>query len=223
MNILEQQVLRLIGESTSSPDVFVDTDSGIAPVRDSINDCISELSMLTGGYVEEYYIPLQQEKIFYRLNFLSGNFGWVREAWLINQRRRLEQTDLHTLNIRDPRWMVHTGTPESYLQIGLDTVGVVSKPGGNNDVLQLTMTVIPAAYSTDTGRVKLLKQFEWAAVNYAVSEYYAGRGDAKTALIHWDRYLEVAGPALGYQAAPDKAWQLQTRKEPWPSENQRRP
>ena len=42
MNELETHVLELIGESTSSPDVFADTDKGMAPIRDSLNDAIKK-------------------------------------------------------------------------------------------------------------------------------------------------------------------------------------
>ena len=35
MNILERKVLERIGEDPNSPDVFLDTDEGIAPIRDS--------------------------------------------------------------------------------------------------------------------------------------------------------------------------------------------
>ena len=47
MNLLEKQVLRLIGEDPSSPDVFLDTDAGVAPVREALSDAIQEIVMLT--------------------------------------------------------------------------------------------------------------------------------------------------------------------------------
>ena len=60
MNALEKEVLKIIGESTSSPDVFVDTDAGLDPIRDSINDAIQELCMVTGAYQLKYYLHLQE-------------------------------------------------------------------------------------------------------------------------------------------------------------------
>ena len=55
MNAVETKVLELIGESTTSPDVFVDTAAGMAPIRDSINDAIQEITILTGGNKRQLY------------------------------------------------------------------------------------------------------------------------------------------------------------------------
>ena len=49
MNELETHVLELIGEDVDSPDVFTDDDAGMAPIRDSINDAIEEISMVSGS------------------------------------------------------------------------------------------------------------------------------------------------------------------------------
>jgi hypothetical protein len=68
MNNLEKQVLQFIGEDTDSPDVFVDTDEGIAPIRDSINDAIEEISMIAGSYKRTYSLPLVANKSFTGLN-----------------------------------------------------------------------------------------------------------------------------------------------------------
>ena len=205
MNSLEKQVLRIIGENVDSPDVFTDDAEGMAPVRDSINDAIQEINALTGGYTEQFYIPLVASKTFYRLSFLRGYFGWVEDCWLFNQKRRLQQTDLITLNRLDPRWLVHTGTPEEYVQVGPDIIGLSPKPSATSDVLELTCAIIPSAYTHDDDRIKLRDTYTRSAINYAVSEYYAGRGDARTANAHLAKYLESLGDIIGYRAKPSTA------------------
>ena len=50
---------------------------------------------------------------FYKLKYTSGQFGWVSNAWLSNQKRRLSQTDLIRLNHENPRWLEDTGSPEA--------------------------------------------------------------------------------------------------------------
>ena len=77
MNSLESHALRLIGENTSSPDVFSDTAAGMAPIRDSINDALQELCMLTGSYRRPYLLPLYADRQFYRMSFERDYFGWV--------------------------------------------------------------------------------------------------------------------------------------------------
>ena len=189
-NNLETQVLRLIGEDVENPDAF----SNIAPVRDSINDAVQELAIITGGVKGTYHLPLSNAN-FYRMNFVSGGFAWVTDAWLVSQRRRLDQTDVARLSSQNPRWMIDSGSPESYFQIGADIVGVYRRPTGTTEVLRLDVVMTPARYTTDTERVRVRREFEVAVINYAVSEYYASRGDAKQAMEWFGRYLEITGLA----------------------------
>ena len=105
MNTLETQVLELIGEDTASPDVFADTSAGMAPIRDSINDAIQEISIVTGSYKNHYMIPLRANKTFFRMKFRSDHFAWVTDAWLVNQKRRLVQTPF----VEKLRWVLAPG------------------------------------------------------------------------------------------------------------------
>lgn len=193
INSIETHVLEMIGESTSSPDVFTDTDTGMEPIRDSINDAIEEITMLTGSYKVTYRFPLIEGQGFYRLRFSNGSIGWVTDAWLVNQRYRLTQTDQTKLSIENPRWMVNQGNPREYFQIGKDIIGLYPRSSSTSDVLELTCVVIPARYSAGTDRVFLRDSFKWGAVHYAVSEFYASRGDAKSAIDHHQRYLKNIG------------------------------
>ena len=47
MNDLEKLTLQTIGESVDAPDVF--TDANITPIRDSLNDAIEEIALVTGS------------------------------------------------------------------------------------------------------------------------------------------------------------------------------
>lgn len=191
MNNLEKQVLQLIGENEDSPDVF--TDDNIAPVRDSVNDAIEEISFIAGSYKRNYPLPLVEDKSFYRLKLNDGEIGWITDALLITQSRRLNQTDPILLSARDPRWLETTGTPTDYFPIGKDILGVYPRPSGTTDILDLTCVIIPRRYTDDADRIKLLEIFKRAVVNYAVSEYWASRGAANDGRIHFNRYLEILG------------------------------
>lgn len=215
MNALEEKVLELIGEDPAAPDVFTDDDEGMAPVRDSLNDAVQEIVMLTGAHKRTYVIPLRAEQGLYRIVPVNGELGWVTDAWLVNQKRRLEQTDLLRLSVYDPRWMVTTGSPRSYFPIGADVIGVWPKPSASSDVLELTVVEVPAAYG-DGDRVKVRDSFQYALVNYAVAEYWASRGDAVEAQKHMGLYLDALG--LREQYMPHQSGGFQTRKEPWPVE-----
>lgn len=193
MNALEKQVLLLIGEDADSPDVFVDTDDGIKPIRDSINDAIQEISALTGSYKRSYPITLIEDKSFYRLKLNDGEIGWVTDAWLVNQSRRLTQTDVIALNHLDPRWLESSGTPTQYIPIGQDIIVFYPRPSSTTDVVDLSCAVIPAAYTMASDRIKLLGAFKRATVHYAVSEYWASRGSALDAKFHFDKYINILG------------------------------
>jgi len=187
MNNIEKQVLRIIGENVDSPDVF--DDANITPIRDSINDAIEEIITVNGGYTETFTIPLVTEKSMYRLSFRRGTFGWVQDAWLVNNKRRLTQTSIFKLSNQDPRWLESSGTPEQYFLIGHDVIGFYRKPSASSDVVDITSIVIPTPYENEDEKIKLRKSYERTIINYAVSEYYAGRGDAIQATNNFGIYL----------------------------------
>jgi hypothetical protein len=192
-NNIETHVLEMIGESTSAPDVFTDTDSGIEPIRESIGDAIEEITMLTGSYQAIYRMPLIEGQGFYRLRLTNGSIGWITDAWLVNEKYRLCQTDETKVSYQNPRWMVNQGSPREYFQIGKDVIGVYPRPSGSSDLLELTVVVIPKKYTSGVDRLYLRDAFKWGAVHYAVSEYYASVGDAKSATDHHQKYLENIG------------------------------
>jgi hypothetical protein len=215
MNALETKVLEIIGESTSAPDVFVDTDAGMAPIRDSLNDAIQEVAMLTGGNKRTYFVPLRQEIGFYRIYLKYGEVGWIAGVWSSNQQRRLEQTDLIRVSAYNPNWMQVSGSPEVYLPLGKDIIGFYPKPGSDGDVVQLTVVEIPAPYTNPSERIKLRDQLQYGIVHYAVSDYWASRGDAREAETHLGMYLDVLGIRKEWSAAREESG-LTTNKEPWP-------
>ena len=213
MNILEKRVLQLVGENVTSPDVFTDTDLGLEPIRNSLNDAIEEISMITGGFKRTVHIPLIADKMFYRFVPSHGDFAWVTDVWLVNQQRRLDQTNTIKLNAYDPRWMISTGTPEAYMQIGHNVIGFWRRPSGSSDIIELTCTMIPNAYTTSLEKINLRDNYEWVAVHYAVSEYWASRGDASEATKHYKMYLDGLGLSSLYPRYQDKTFQYKTSKE----------
>jgi len=213
MNILERKVLELIGENVDSPDVFKDTDAGMAPIRDSINDAIQEIAMLTGSYKRQYLLPLRKGQAFYRFKLQNGYLGWVTDVWDVDRKFRLEQTSLTKLSAYDPRWMVGSGFPEAYMQIGEDVIGFHKKPSASANAMELTIVEVPHAYKTDTDRIKLRDSFQYAAVLFAVGEYWATRGDAREAKAYGARYLDALGIRERYSIKQEYVPKLSTEKQ----------
>lgn len=214
MNALERQVLRLIGEDPSSPDVFTDDDAGMAQIRDSLNDAVEEISILTGGYTVTIDIPLISGRTFYRLRLDGPTFAWVRSAWLIGEKVKLEQTDLHKLNHTEGRWLFWQDSPHSYFQIGHDWLGFVPRPSATGDIVRIVAVCLPERYTHDTQRLKVRSEYQKGLVHYAVSEYYASRGDASRAGVHWEMYGRHIGDALGWPTNPQRRITLKTGHEP---------
>jgi len=208
MNELEKQVLRTIGENVDSPDVFGD----ITPVRDAVSDATQEIVMLTGGYRERFSVPMVAASTFYRLSLHNGEVGWIESAWMINRKLPLAQTDLIMLNHNDPRWMTRKGLPEEYFLVGTDVIGLSPKPTASSDVLELDMVVIPAPYTNSNYRLKIRDEFQFAVVNYAASEYYAGVGDVKRASDHFTAYADTVGLRRLYPSANERILTSDTAK-----------
>ena len=211
MNSIERSVLEMIGESTDSPDVFTDDSTGMAQIRDSINDAIEEITMLTGSVQRTYHMLLRGNQGFYRMDFKRDRFGWITDAWLISIKRRLEQTDITRLNTFNPHWLEDTGNPEAYGQIGKDVFYVWPKPSAEL-VVELNCVVIPDRYENDYDRIRLKSVWQWAAADFAVGEYYASRGDAKQAIEHHNRYLERLGVIGMYPKTYERQWAYKTQK-----------
>lgn len=216
MNDLEKQVLEYIGEDPDSPDVFVDTDAGIKPIRDSINDAIEEISLVTGAIKRRYHLPLEANKLFYRLKFRGDHLAWITDVWLVDQKRRLEQVDFTRLKAFNPRWQQNFGTPESYFPIGVNSFGVWPRASGGG-MLLLDCIVIPARYTEDTNKIRIRKEFQRSVVDLAVSEYWASRGDARSAMIELGSYVEAVGLQATETLHPEQANRFRTSKEPWPT------
>lgn len=207
MNDLETHVLRLIGEDISSPDVFTDTDAGIVQIRDSLNDAIQELCMITGSYRRTYHLALLEGRQFYRLAPQNDYLGYIVTTWDRHLKRRLERTDLLAMNHIDAWWMKRTGPPLKYMQLGLDHFAVYMIPSAKGTVLELDCVMIPFAYPDSVTPVKLRSNFQKGAVYYAVSEFYASRGDASRATEYHARYLEVSGMMSLKPQQAERQWQ----------------
>ena len=212
MNIIETRVLELIGEDIDSPDVFSDDTTGMAPIRDSINDAIEEVAMLTGSYERTFQIPLEESMMFYRVTSGRDIFAYPKSVWLVDQKYRLKQKDLVWLESYNPRFLYDVGTPNRYILVGDDIIGVHPVPAGDTDMLEVNAVVIPARYAEDTEKIKLRDSLKWATVHFAVSEYYASRGDAKSALIHHGEYLKKLGIAELYPESNERVWEFKTEK-----------
>lgn len=213
MNSLETHVLRLIGEDISSPDVFTDTTAGIAQIRASLNDGIQELCMVTGSYRRTYLLALLANRVFYRLAPQNDYLGYIVGAMDRQKRRRLVRTDLTALTCYDPWWLKRTGPAIQYMQLGTNHIGVYMAPSAKGIILELDCVMIPKPYSADMDPIKVRSQFETAAVYFAVSEFYASRGDAKRAVEYHAKYIETAGLSALHPMAADRQYRFGGQEE----------
>ena len=218
MHQLERRVLQMIGEDPDNPDVFTDTEAGIAPIRESLNDAIQEIIVVTGSNKRDYLVPLRAGQQLYRIYPKSGYLGWITDVFMINRSRRLEQSSLSKLSKYDPRWMVSNADPRAYVPIGSDLICFYPKPAATEEIAQLTIVEIPMSYSDERSKLKIKEDYEYAAVEYAVADYWAGRGDAAEATKHFNLYLGALGLRDDFNIWPGQYRQMTTKKEPTPME-----
>ena len=212
MNKIERQVLRVIGEDPTAPDVFIDTDEGLKEIRLSINDAIQELNLVNGGYSRTFHIPLVANASFYRLVFNDGYMGWVQNAWNVGQKRRLSQTDQRALRKSDHRWFNHTGEPEAYFPVGVDVLGLFPKPSASGGVVSVDAIMIPGQYTNDKQKIRLMNTFTWAVVNYAASEFWASRGDHSQAAINFSHYVSSLNLVGEHKIQAERLSTMKTQK-----------
>jgi hypothetical protein len=208
MKTLEKETLKLIGEDVSSPDVFLDTATGLAQIRGSINDAIQQMCMVTGSYKKRYFLPLREDCQFYRISWEQDYFGYIVSAWDRIRHTKLEQTDVIRLTAEDAWWMQRNGYPEQYIHIGYQYLGIYMKPSSSDNVLELDCIVIPKAYSTDNDPIKMREAFQRATVQMAVSEFYASRGDASKATERLNEALETANLKNLHPDAAEQQYQF---------------
>ena len=197
-NVLEKRVMDLIGEDSTTPDVYTDA-SGISEIRSHINDAIEEVAMLTGGFKRIWHIPLKQYAQFYKIpsSDYRAWFAWPTSIWLASNKTTLTQTSLIGMQQTDAWWLKGYGTPTFYAPIGVDKFAIYPAPSSSTDTLEVTGVAIPKRYENDTDRIDLREQFAWMVVNRAVSDWWATRGDARTAASYFATYVQQLGiPAL---------------------------
>jgi hypothetical protein len=189
----------------------------MAQVRDSINDALEEVSMVTGSRRRILRLTMFQNRNFYRIPMSQGHYAWPVSIWLMGTGWQLDQTDFIWLNDYNPRWLQNVGKPERYVPVGVDTICVHPAPSSDTGILEIDAVVIPERYTTDTDRIKLRDAWKWATVHYATGEYWASRGDAKTALYHHGKYLEQLGLRKMMPESDERIWTYKTKKRDQPS------
>jgi hypothetical protein len=204
VNAIEREILIRIGENPDSPDVFIEGSEDMNMVRQSINDAIQEICMLSGAYRRTYLLPLRQGAQFYRMSWGLDYVGYVYQVWDRSRKWKLTSTDMLKLAAEDQLWLHRVGLPLEYFHIGWDMLGIYMKPGGDGVVLEVECVAIPADYTSSTSPVKIRNQFFHALTEFAVCEYYASRGDAKRATYHFTNYAEVVDTAKNKQEAPEQ-------------------
>ena len=222
MNELERQVSAVIGEDIVSPDVFTDDD--ITPIRDSINDAIQEVVMLTGSYTRTYHINLQDGQYVYDIEMDRDHYGYILQAWNRDMRWELEKTDIKSLMIHDPGWFKsgRTGNQYKYFQVGFNQVGFWHLPSSAGTVIELKVLAIPQAYSDDDDPIRLRGTQLDSIVAYAASEQFAGRGDSNRATEYYSNYLEYMNLIELHPDTADRAYSMGVGGRPWVSRFQRR-
>lgn len=214
MNEVERNILLKIGEDPDNPDVFVEGDESFDLIRNSINDAIEEISLVTGSVTRTYKMPLRKNANFYRLQFEHERFAWPVDVWLHGVKRRLIQKDFISLVDENPRWLYDAGSPVNYFMAGDFIMGIHPAPSSDDDMLEITSVVVPDRYTLGTSRLKIRDQFKWSITYYAVSEFYASRGAAKQATFYFNKYLDKIGLRLRHPIYGDKIHQYQTIKRP---------
>ena len=209
-NDLEKSVMDLIGENTNAPDVY--TEDNIIELRDLINDAIEEVCMVTGCHRKVWHVPLKNDCNFYQLPASADAFLWTESVWLYGSKRRLEQKDFAGFNAQDSRWLLSTGGPYYYATLGHDKLCIFPAPADSIDTLEVTGAAIPKRYEDDTERIQLRKSFQWSVTHRVVSEWWAMRGDARTAQYHWQQYVsKIQIPGM-YPETAERKWKWQGRR-----------
>ena len=209
MNESETRILEAIGEDISSPDVF--DDDGITEIRDMVNDAVQEICLVTGSKRRQYIVPMQSGKNFYRIRSSTDLFGWPVSVWLINQKRPLEHKSLKWIIGNNPGFLKVTATPLRYCLIGHDVILLDPTPPSDSDSIMIDAVSIPARYTEDTDPIKIRQSFKHAIVQYAISEFWASRGDAKTAGNALQRYADHLGITGIYPETYERRWGFQTK------------
>lgn len=195
MKDIEKRVLHMIAENVSSPDVHADTDTGITSVRDSINDAIQEVCMVTNSYTRLFHLVMSEGKYVYDIDMTDDYMGYVLQAWNREKHWELEKTDPMSIITQDPNWLDsgHRGTQYKFFPVGFSQVGFWLVPLTNNNVIELKVVAIPKPYTDADDPVRVRLGWEDAVVNFAVSEQFASRGDGNRAAEYYTKYLTAIG------------------------------
>lgn len=193
MNQIEKYVLQQIGENLTSPDVFIEGSEDMDFLRRSINAGITDVCIATGCFKTTYFLVLRADRMYYRFRQTRDEMLYPVEVLDRTNGRRLYQTSFAEVSDLDPFFMQHAGFPTHYWQVSHDAIGIYRKPSDTGRILEIRCVSVPKDYVDDTTPPKVRDQFEKAISHYALSEYFASRGDAKRATENMMVYLDLAG------------------------------
>ena len=164
--------------------------------------------MLTGSYTQTYHLPLYGDRFFYRVGWPEDHFGYVIECLDRQRRYKLGRTDILSLAQSRPWFLKDSGDPDEYFEVGNTIIGIDRAPTADGKLLELTCAAIPKAIASDIQPVKLRAVFEQAAIQYAVSEFYASRGDANRATEFLERYVTFGGLMAIHPQQAERLWAM---------------
>jgi hypothetical protein len=163
----------------------------MAQIRVSISDAIQELCMVLGVYTRDYHLPLLADRQWYRLDPQHDYIAYIIDVWDTVRKKKLSQTDAQTIS-QNPWFLKENGSPEEYLFVGHNVLGIWPYPAAEGALLLLKCVCMPKPYSEDYDIIYLRDYLQRAAAYFATGEYYASRGDARRGQEYHTRYLETA-------------------------------
>lgn len=192
---LKAEVFRRLDEAQTSP-VFVTE----AEVAEALNDGYMELSDTTEWNELSLTIDLLRQRPIYDLRTILGEhlltvgaaFDDARGRWLL-------PSTVTELARDDRRWeRVEEAAPIRIVPQGLWNVRYWPMQSSDTGSITQYYTALPAALVDDEDAPGFPAMFHQGLVEFALTDLWAGMGEAQLALTAWGRFLEVEAALWGW-------------------------
>lgn len=202
---LTTRVLIELGESSTAP-IFWDTDE----IHTVLQDAQESMAERIGGIKRTAMLSLEAGAMFYPLRALAPDLLKLTRIWSPSRDMRLTAVTRDQLDRHHELWRTVQGSPENYLSMGYDWIGVWPIPDVSGILLRIDYTAWPRTLDSESDWPEFLEPDHETIVRYGVYDGLMKRWDIAQAVpvfMEFEARLGLGHNRSGTEKMKARNWQ----------------
>lgn len=157
---IESEILRQVSDTDE------DNWEGDSELREALADALDEIAISREFFVEELFIALVDDVMFYEIGLEDAWPLWVKNVWYMDTNRKLDPETLRGLGEMYPSWMISRGSPRIYVPYSPESIIVWPCKSEDGGTIRLEVICTPKHYASSTEFLTIREEFENALIAY---------------------------------------------------------